>query len=119
VARLALEEELHSTNTQTDVSLNKIIALSVPATNIRIEHDHNHQTSDANSVRISPIPLSMERNGICQCTRHNERKMIVLEFKRLRKARTLEKRLFSILWAMESLRASGSLRSSIALFFAG
>jgi hypothetical protein len=69
------------------------------------------RTSAANKVLISPIAFSMERNGICRRQIKITAKNGITELQI-----TFEKRLFSILWAMDSLRASGSLRSRIALF---
>jgi hypothetical protein len=69
-------------------------------------------TSAAKSALISPIALSPARNVICTWIGVNP---VGTKGNALISIRTFEKRLFSIFFAIDNLRASGRVRSSISL----
>jgi hypothetical protein len=68
-------------------------------------------TSPAKSVLISPIPLSPTRNMICKRQSDISLEIWIYDASTDWNVQTFEKRLFSIFWAINNFKASGSVRS--------
>ncbi len=74
-------------------------------------------TSPAKSVRISPIAFSPTRNMICIQQPKKPKRQAKEERLANGWFHTFEKRLFSIFWAIDNFKASGSVRSRMFLCF--